>query len=476
MPFRPLLLLLPLLLPAVAHADAVCIARADAPFVPKAPEAERPAPVGTLEKRACYPVVERLTDRTRIWVSAPDGFQGEVEVKNDDLLQVLLDDVDLRDEKDGELWGRVLSGTGVVVEGQAGGGMLRVKPVEGRVDVGFLVAASDIYFGQNWPEPDPDDVADPPWPEATLPVPPTKTELRSPDGRVTRARIRPAIFGVHDLLLDPARGELRFAREPGEHDAAVTVVAPTMWLKGTTSSLDWREDPPAGWPPDQGIAAPPAAATGNRQVGDNAADIAAEAKGTAFGALQPGARLTVVTEEKGWMQVTAPWAGGRVQGWIEKKRLFKEGKETPYTAPVQPVAHISLGHTTVRWANEAGHVAPPEDPEFVPHELLLTVDPLQKVLLDDGDGLRLAWARVLQTAPDAKGEAALRVLVAPSGELLEVGFPKTTLGAEEINKRLVELAGTAVFEERKPPKKKKRSDPDLDWNIEVWVQLTFAGS
>ena len=470
-----LLALLPLLLPSLAHAETVCIARADAGFAPKAPEAERPAPVGTLHKRACYSVVERFTDRTRIWLSSADGFQGEVEVKNDDLLQVLLDDVDLRDEADGEPWGQVLSGAGVVVDGLAGGDMLRVSLVEGRVDLGFVVSADDVYYGERWPEPDPDDVADGEWPEGTLPLPPTPSELRSPDGRATRARIGTPLFEVRDLLLDPARGELRFAREEGEHEVTVTVVAPTLWVRGTTSKVDWREEPSGGWPPNKSAPAPSTLPTGSRQVGDHAAGISSEARGPQFGELKPGTRLTVISEEKGWMQVTVPWSGGRVQGWIEKKRLLKEGKEAPQTPQAATIASIALGHTIVRWANETGHVATEEAPDFVPHDLVLTLDPLQGALLDRADELRLLWARVLETAPTASGEAALRILVAPSGEILEAGLPKTTLAAEAINKRLVELAGAAVFEERPVPRKRRRSDPDLDWNIEMWLQLSFAG-
>ena len=470
------LLALPaLLLPSLAHAETVCIARDDAGFAPKAPEAERPAPVGTLHKRACYSVVERFTDRTRIWVSSVDGFQGEVEVKNDDLLQVLLDDVVLRDERDGEPWGVVLSGAGVVVDGLAGGDMLQVSLVEGRVDVDFVVSSDDVYYGERWPEPDPDDVADGEWPEATLPIPPTPTELRSPDGRVTRAHITPPAFEVRDILLDPARGELRFAREEGEHEVTVTVVAPTMWVRGTTSKIDWREEPIDGWDPSKSAPASATLPTGSRQVADHAAGIAAEAKGAQFGELKPGTRVTVVSEEKGWMQATAPWSGGRVQGWIEKKRLYKEGKETPQTPQTASIAFIALGQSIVRWVDETGHVATEETPDFEPHDLVITVDPVRAAILSRTDELRLAWARVLEKAPTATGEVALRIVVAPSGEILEAGLPKTTLSAEAINKRLVELVGTALFEEREVPRKRRRSDPDLDWNVEIWLQLTFAG-
>ena len=468
-----LLALAPLLLPASAVAETVCIARQDAGFSPRAPEAERIAPVGTLDKRTCYSVVERFTDRTRIWLSAADGLQGEVEVKNDDLLQVLLDDVTLRDEADGEVWGVVLSGAGVSVEGQAGGGMLRVKLVEGRLDLSFVVSQDDVYYGESWPKPDPDDSADGDWPEATLPLPPTPTDLRSPDGRSVRARVGKPLFAVDDLLLDPALGRMRMAREELEHEALVTLASPTVWVRGTTSKVDWREDPPGGWAPNKGAPAPTAAPTGSRQVGDIAARIAREAKGDAFGELKPYTRLTVVSEEKGWLNVTAPFSGGRVQGWIEKKRLFKEGKEQPATPTVPAIASIAVGHTTVRWVEEAGHVASEETPDFEPHDMVLTIDPLRAAIFAQTDELRLAWARVLRKAPTASGDAALRVLVNPAGEVVEAGLPKTTLPDEALNKRLVELAQTAVFEERTVPKKRRRSDPDLNWDVELWLQLSF---
>lgn len=475
MPLR-LLILVALLLPSAAAAETVCIAR-EAGFAPKAPEAERPAPVGTLARRACYPVVERFTDRTRIWVRGASGFQGEVEVKNDDLLQVLLDDVDLKDEADGAVWGQILSGAGVAIEGQAGGEMLRVSLVEGRFDFDFVVSADDIYYGESWPQPDPDDAADGGWPEGTLPLPPTTTELRSLDGRRTRVKIGPPPFHVDDLLLDPTGGQLRFAREEGENESVVTVVAPTIWVSGTTSTVDWREDPVGGWAPDKGKPQPKVEATAPRQVGDNAARIASEAKGDAFGELLPGTRVTVLAEEKGWMQVTAPWSGGRVQGWIEKKRLLKEGKEPAVTPAVTPVASVSVGNTVVRWADDTGHVATEETPEdFEPHDLVLTIEPVTRALFHHNDELRLAWGTLLKTAPTAAGEATLRLLVSPEGEILEAGLPKATLAAEALNQSLLEWANAAEFEERKVPRKRRRSDPDLDWNVEVWVQLLFAGS
>jgi hypothetical protein len=475
--FLPALLVL--LLPAAASAETVCIARQDAGFAPKAPEAERPAPVGSLNMRSCHAVVERFTDRTRIWLSGDAGFQGEVEVKNDDLLQVLLDDVELKDEADGEVWGQILSGAGVSVEGQAGGGMLRVKLVEGRLDLAFVVSEDDVYYGESWPQPDPDDAADGEWPEATLPLPPTPTDLRSGNGRTKRAHVGKPLFEVDDILLDPALGQLRYAREELEHESMVTVVSSTVWIKGTTSKVDWREDQAGGWTPNKGAPASAALPTGSRQVGDNAARISREAKGDPFGELKPYTRLTVVSEEKGWLNVTAPWSGGRVQGWIEKKRLFKEGKEQPATPVVPLISSIALGHTIVRWVDDTGHVAPAELPEdwpkdYEPHDMILTLDPLRVAVFDARDELRLLWAEVLKKAPTAAGDAAIRVMVNPAGEVVEAGLPKSSMPDEGINKRLVELAQSAVFEERKVPRKKRRSDPDLNWDVELWLQLSFS--
>ncbi len=467
-------LLLLLLVPAPAAAETVCISRDGVPFARAAPENERPAPIGTLKKRDCYASVGRIGDRSRIFITGEQGFRGEADVATRDLLHVLLDDVDLRATPDDEPWGKVLSGTGVTIVGVAGSDKLRVQLVEGRIGVEFVVDAEDVFPAESWPEPDPDDVADPPWPEATLPLPPAATQLMAgPIGSKVHASVAAPVFEVGDLLLDPARGELRFARlEQGEHEAKVVVVTPTLWVQGWVTKLEWREDVPAGgWNPLKGAKKPGFPPVPARQLGVKPSKFAIAPKGDVVGELLPGTRLTVAENEKGWSKIQAQWVGGSVEGWIETKRLQKEGKEDAVVLPTVPIAAVAVGQKAVTWMAEDGHKE-----EGKEHELVITPDVLPGHVLASIDRLRLAWAKVLEQDPKASGDATIRLLVAPSGEVLETGLPVSNLPSEELNKAVLAAVEGVQFEERKVPRKRRRSDPDLDWNVQVWMQLIFAGS
>lgn len=468
------LLLLLLLVPASAAAETVCISRDGVPFARPAPENERPAPMGTLKKRDCYASLGRVGERSRIFIGGRDGFQGEADVATRDLLHLLLDDIDLRSKPDEEPWGKVLSGTGVTIVGVAGSDKLRVQLVEGRVGIEFVVDSSDVFPAESWPEPDPDDVADPPWPEASLALPPVATQLMAgPIGSVVHATIAGPIFEVGEVLRDPARGQLRFAQlEQGEHEVKIVVASPTLWVEGWVTKLDYREGPPpAGWNPLKGATRPGFPPVPPRQIGSKPATLASAAKGDPVGELLPGTRITVGETEKGWSKVQAQWDGGSVDGWVENKRLQKQGKEDPVVLPTVPITAIAVGQKAVTWQAAEGH-----EVEGKEHDLVLSPDLLPGHVLQSIDSLRLAWAEVLAQDPQASGDVTVRLLVAPSGEVVETGLPISNLPSEALNQAVLAAVAGVEFPEREVKRKRSRKDPDLDWNVQVWLQLIFANS
>jgi hypothetical protein len=434
------------LLPATALAEEVCLARATS-LVPASAGGQ---PIGELSGGRCYAVQDRVDGSTRIYVSGPKGFRGEADVPNAALLQILVDDVDI--EYGDQVWGKVLSGTPVAIEQTLADGRLVVQPIEGRLRPRMTVEATGIFPAQNWPEPDPDDVADPPWPEASFPLPPTATAVttRAGAGDVV-AEIGPPTMAVADLQQDRALGQLRWAFvEQTEREAKIRIVAPTMWVEGWTTSLDWREAPPeAGYDPAKGAPAPTGTATPPRQVANKDANLSLQAKGDPVGQLGAGTRVTVLSEEKGWAKVQAQGPGSVAEGWMDRRKLLKEGAEDAISVTIAPIAVVKVGNTAVSWANAEGHSRPVEEGEEPDEDdLVLVVDPVRGRLLQDVAAYRLAYGAELASNGGKSGEITVRTRVDQDGAIVEAVLAVDTLGIASVSEGL--LASLQELEEEAP--------------------------
>jgi len=459
------------LLPTAAWADEVCLSRATA-LVPAQAAGQ---PIGQLDAGRCYAVQDRADSTTRIYISGPAGFRGEADVPNDALLQILVDDVDIG--VDGGVWGKVLSGTPVSIMQRMSDGRLVVQPVEGRFRPRMTVGETAIFPAESLPEPDPEDVADPPWPVGDLPLPPSATALTSrPGGGTILAEIGAPTMGVRALRWDPALGQLRMAVvEQTEFEVKLRVVAPTMWVEGWTTDLAWREPPPeAGHDPSKGAPSPRGRATPPRQVGTKDVNLSLEAKGDPIGLLGAGTRVEVLSEDKGWAHVKAQGAGSSAEGWMDRRKLLKEGAEEAIAVEFSPVVVVSVGNTAVSWADATGHSRPVEEGEEPDDdELVLVADPVRGAVLREVARWRLAYGRAALKTPGTAGELTLRVRVGADGQIVESVLAVDTLGLPEVADGVLASVAALEFPERKIPRKKKRSDPDLDWNVDLWVQLVF---
>lgn len=424
---------------------------------------ESSAVVGSLEARSCWTVLDRQAGRTRIWVAPAQGFQGEVEVSDRALAWILVDDVPLRLEPADEPAGEVLSGAVVAIEKELGGDFVIARVLEGRVGARFLVNSDDLFHATSWPQPEVGVEPDAGWPVASLPLPPAEATIaRTPGGRDALARIRPPLFHLDDVLLDPAQGIARVEYlERAEHEARVRIVAPHLWVEGWVTDLDWRDVPPvAGWDPAAGAAAPRIRSSGGRQMGSKAGELSLEAKGEPAGQVQPGTWVLAGEESGGWLQVTVPFEGGLAAGWIEKKRLQVEKKQDPVPeSRVGRVAMVTVGNTAVQWATKDGHEGEPE----------LAADLVRGLAVSRIDELRLGYARALALEPDKKGEVVVRVVVDKDGIVLERSVAVDRLSCDQVTAAMEPVLDAMSFPAREIPRKQAK----LDHNLVVWLQYLF---
>ena len=440
--------------------DTACIAQDMTPFQATG------SVQGRLSGGGCYAVLGRDDTHTRLWVTGQSGFQGEVSVLSNRLAYILVDDVDLRLSEGDEPYGQILSGALVALESTPAGGLWVARSLEGRVHARFLVSADDIYPAAGWVIPDPEDAADGGWPEATLPLPPESTILTAaPDVLDVRAAIDAPLFHVEDLLNDPAFGQVRLSlEEVRDYDARVRLVGPTLWVEGWVTDIDWRSEPPEeGWDPDAGrpttVMRPPLP----REVGTKGADLFSSVKGDKVGKLQPGARLRVLANEGRWLEIESRWEGGEIRAWLETKRLVKEGKESTASHDFRRMASVSLGKMGLKWDEAEGHE---EEPEL---ELIAAQHAVRAWI----DRLRWIYAGLLREKPMLSGNLTVRLLVDPSGKILEASVPLDKLGSMNLSAAvLVGLEGLE-FPKRKVPRR-RRGQPEVDWNVEVWLQYRFA--
>ncbi len=485
-----------------ATAEEVCIAQDNAQVdIPRAVIVEGSRVLGKLAYRRCYPVMERLDEHTRIFVAGADSFHGEVEVSNAALAQVLTDDVDMRLEPDGELFGRVLSGTLVFVAPHPSEDLFRATLVEGRMRAQFLVEVDDFYPAQSWPLPDPEEVAGANWPEASMPLPPSGDGLLDEaQGMTVRAEITSPLGLLSDLHNDPGLGQWRMSvLEEVEGARKVRVVGPTSWAEGWVLGRKWTGEAPAdGWEALEGFPSTQTASGGVREVGKKPASLHLAVKGPVLGSLQPGARVDVTASEKGWLQVRSSWDGGEVSGWIEKKRLVKEGKEGPLKVRVEKVSAVRLARSALQWFAPEDHreevpvdevvVAP--SAEAVDAESGEAAEPMAQTRIPDpelsiGPALsrlresmpRLQWlyAQALIKKPQLKGETTVRLVVDSSGSIEEKGIFSSSLDDPNIAAMMTADLEELSFEKRRLPRR-KRGQAKRDWRIIVWVQYVFSSS
>lgn len=448
--------------PASALAgDTVCIGFDRTSF---ASVNERATSAGHLDARQCFAALERSDSWTRIFVKADGAFQGEAIVPNDKLAYVLIDDLDLRLQPGETPFGRIVGGTIVVQEGSRGDALL-VHNADGRVQARFLVAPTDLYPAELWPLPDPDE--GPPsrgWPTGDLVPPPVPGTLQSTAaGGELRVRVASPSADIDSLRRDPGRATLRYAVvTEAETDLEIRLFTDHLWARGFVPELDWRTDPPAtGWDPT--LVAPPRApfAAPARAIGATGAPISRAAKGEAFGTLLPGARVEVGDEDGSWVGVTAKWQGGSVSGWILKKHLVKEGKESPPPAQVASRVQIEVTDPTLEWEAPDGHEKPPE----------LDVTAMRVRLGERIAGLRWAYAQALSTAPTTAGLLTVRMVVDPAGVVTEVTAPAGTLPEGPLREQVLAALHGLAFAKRKIVKKK---GGPTDHDIVIWQAITFS--
>lgn len=482
-----------------ARAEDVCIGKNNAQAdIPRAVVVEGSRVLGTLEHRRCYPVMERLDGHTRIFVAGDDGYHGEVEVSNSVLAHVLTDDVEMRLEPDGEVFGRALSGALVFVSPHRDEELFRATLVEGRLRAQFLVEVDDFYPAQSWPLPDPEEFAGANWPEASMPLPPDgEGLLDEPQGMTVRAEITTRLGLLSDLHNDPGLGQWRMSVLQEEDGARkVRIVGPTAWADGWVLGRKWLADVPAdGWAALDGFPATQTASGGVREVGKKPASLHLAVKGPVLGALQPGARVDVMASEKNWLKVRSRWDGGEVSGWLEKKRLVKEGKEGPLKVRVEKVSAVRLARSALQWMTpedhreevpveepvdassagvvdgEAAEEAEPEVQTRIP-DPELNIDPALSRLRESMPRLQWLYAQALSKKPELRGETTVRLVVDLKGELEEKGIFSSNLDEQSIGELISADLEELSFEKRRAPRR-KRGEAKKDWRIVVWVQYAF---
>jgi hypothetical protein len=462
------------LLPSAARADSVCIASDSVPITNPGTKAVH----GSLEKRSCHGVLERLDGLFRVWVTG-STFQGESLINDSDVLHLMVDDADLRRTKDGEVFGRVLSGTPVRVLRRDGDTVL-VRTVEGRLDAEFVVESDAVFPTETWPSPDEEEEPPGDWPVPERSVPPKGGKITADSaGLDVVATLGTPIYDVRDVLLDPASGAVGYSVvEQSELDVRVKVITPTIWVEGYAGGLEWREDPPVGgWNPVEGLTQRPPWVPAPRQIGSKDAEITSVAKGESFGKLPAGARVSVQAEEKGWLSVSAAWPGGSVQGWVQKRSVLKEGKEEAASAVSHPVAAVVIWQMARQWEDVTGHEEENEDGVMETPEPEVDLDAVRRGLTDQFSLLRVVYARLLQRSPDSAGTLTGRILVDAEGTILKAHLPEGSLREPALQEALVSMLEGLTFEPREIPKKKrKRGEPELNWTAQVWVQVSFKNS
>jgi hypothetical protein len=448
---------------APAFAETACIAARDVAFFAPGGPADA-VPLGQLAPRECYTVLDRTGSRAKLWIPKATGFAAEVEVAESSLALVLVGDVVLQDSS-GATWGKVLSGALVAVE-SASADRVRVITVEGRARVRFDVSVDDLFPASSWPEPDPEISPDKGWPTAPSALPASGTQLLGPGGAV-RAEIQPTLFAVRDLLLDPDFGQLRAAdvsKDGGP--GALRIAGPSAWFDGVSADPEWlasRTTDTFAARPSVGLVV-----AGDRQIATKPAGLYDTAKGKKLGELSPGHWLRITEEQGGWARVSAGFTGGTVEGWVEKQRLISVKKTPPPPAPkpAKLLASFGLGRSAVQWVEPESH-----EEEEVP---ALSLTPIGEALAADVESLRLAYARILAADPGVAGELTLRLLVAPSGELLSTHVAVDKLANQALQEDLLARFATVEFEGRKLSRAARRSKVNQD--LEVWVQVVFSSA
>jgi len=512
------------LAPGLAVASSVCVAKPNTPIVPSLAVGES-EPVGYLDHRQCFGVLSREGDKTRI-LAKGGGFQAEAELPDDALLYELAEDIPMTLKEGEEPWGLALAGTGVAIEKVVDGGWV-VATVDGRVTARFLVEEGAMLPASSWPSLDPDEVhPGGKWPKAEHPLPPTAVALSGKSG--TRASVSAPLFALDDVLTDPAIGALRYSvvDADAERPERVRIVGPTFWVVGTVQDIDWRRESLAvaddgddydedgvrddfdGWDDVAGYAVVAPSAPAPREIASKTSPLAFEAKGERFADLAPGARVSVLEEDKPWLKIEHSWDGGVVRGWVDKKRLVKEGKESAAPAvPLPKATVVKVGEATVEWVDKGpefktdkeGEPVLDKDGAKVIDENETHVEGpeyevawLRRALRDRTDRLRFFYGQLLSRKSTAAGTMTLSLVIAEGGTVaLEepVEDEEKTKGAPEEEPKpllewevtgiddedLIELVQTALDEVPMPPRKLKKSRRDKkDYRLKVGIQVTFA--
>ena len=499
-------LLVTLALPGAAYAGSVCVAKPDTSFV-SAPVVGEGQQLGFLAPRQCFGVLERLDGRVKVLVKG-DGFRGEALIDEDRLLYELAEDVPMRLRDGDEPFGLALAGTGVMLEKQSGDNWI-ARTVDGRVQARFLVEDGAYLPAEGWPELDADEThPGGKWPEAEHALPPAAVTLSGKSG--PRAIVGPPLFALDDVLIDPAIGALKYSLvDPEEEDErTVRIVGPTFWVMGEVDDLDWRresikgskddENAPDededglrdswdGWDDAEGYAVRSPVAPYPREVASKEAPLTHEPKGERVALLTPGARVVVKQTDGPWLEVEHVWPGGTVSGWLDKKRLVKEGKEQTSPQAVLPKATVVLvSEPTVDWLNAGPEQATDKEgnpkvddegnPVIDPNETHVE-DPdysvvwLRRLLRERIDRLRYFYGQTLKAKPTATGAMTLRLTLDEEGEV-ESELVDVTLQDDTLS----EMVGAVLDEVELPERariKKSRKDTK-DYTLELKVTVSFA--
>ncbi len=497
-----------------AFAASVCIAKDDTPIAPATVVGQAVSSVGFLSAGACYGVLERLESRTRVFVKVA-GFEGEVEIRDDDLLQVLAEDIDLTLGPKEEPWGLALAGTAVAIEGPGADGGSIVRTVDGRVQVRFWVEEGAMLPAEVWPELEPDEV-DPggDWPVGAHALPPATTVLTGMTG--TRATVGPPLFDAVAVVKDSSLGALRYnIVEETEFDAQVQIIGPTVWVQGGTTELDWRrrsiaakedpeeakkrkkktDEPPErvddpewdGWNDRAGYQITPPKAPQAREIGNKEAPLSLEAKGDRFANLPSFTRVDINDTDGSWHKVTHVWSGGMVSGWIDKRRLTKEGKEkAPPPVVIPPSAVVTVAEPVIAWVEKGPesevddegnpklddegnpvidlNVTHVEEPEY-------QAPWLRRGIREQIARLRFLYG--LRVARDIKqsGDVVVRMVIAEDGTVEESELVDVTFQDDDLL-GLIE----ATVEALEPPEReldKGRKDKK-DYRVEVKLEVSMT--
>jgi len=491
--------------PAIASAASICIAKDNTSMSPATVVGDGAAGQGFLDARQCFGVLERFEGRTRILVNS-GGFRGEMDVDNNDLLYVLAEDIPLRLREDEQSWGLALAGTGVLIEKPVGSGHI-VRTVGGRIQVRFIVGEGEMLPAESWPELDPDEVhPGGKWPDAPYALPPSAVSLTGKSG--TRATLSAPLFGLADVLEDPAIGALRYrvgdpTKDQGD---SVWIVGPTVWLHGRVEDLDWRRETLKalsedgsidessteeradwhGWDDVAGYSVRGPASPLPREIASKDAPLALEPKGDRFATLTPGARVSVGQTDGPWLRVEHLWAGGKIVGWLDKKRLVKEGKEQGQPQIVIPKATVVMvGEPTVSWVNKGPEFAtdkegnpkldkegnqvvnPDETHEGEPE---YEVAWARRLLRERISRLRYFYGRALASNPMSAGAVKLNFLIDEEGTMtLEV--VEDSMNDEELS-TLINGAFEGFELPERELKKSRRDKKDYSLRVELTVSFS----